>query len=42
LDELGALPSLTPSQIDDLVQFIKALDGAPLQAAALAPPAQLP
>lgn len=41
LDELEGLPALSDSQIDDLVQFIKSLDGAPIPIAELAPP-QLP
>ncbi len=42
LNELGLLPPLTADEIDDLVQFIKSLDGAPIPAADLAPPATLP
>lgn len=42
LNELASVPSLTASQIDDLVQFIKTLDGAPIPAVDLAPPISLP
>ncbi len=39
---LDLLPALTDAEIDDLVQFVKSLDGAPLPAADVAPPATLP
>jgi cytochrome c peroxidase len=42
LNELAGLPSLTDDQIDDLVQFIKSLDGAPIPVEELAPPVRLP
>jgi cytochrome c peroxidase len=42
LNELARLEPLTADEIDDLVQFIKSLDGAPIPIADLAPPAQLP
>lgn len=42
LSELEGLPALSDDQIDDLVQFIKSLDGAPIPAADLAPPLRLP
>ena len=38
LQELDRIPALSDTDIDDLVQFIKSLDGAPLPAADLAPP----
>jgi cytochrome c peroxidase len=42
LNELAILPELTDGEIDDLVQFIKSLDGAPIPLAELAPPRTFP
>ncbi len=42
LNELSILPALTDDEIDDLVQFIKSLDGATIPVADLAPPATMP
>lgn len=42
LNELGLLSPLTDVEIDDLVQFIKSLDGATIPIADLAPPLALP
>lgn len=42
LNELERMPTLDAAQIDDLVQFIKSLDGAPIAPTDLAPPVTLP
>ncbi|MCB9564409.1 MAG: hypothetical protein H6708_28840 [Kofleriaceae bacterium] len=42
LNELAMIPALTDDEIDDLVQFIKSLDGAPIPLEDLAPPTTLP
>ncbi|MCE9575357.1 MAG: hypothetical protein K8W52_19555 [Deltaproteobacteria bacterium] len=42
LNDLNLLEPLSQGEIDDLVQFIKSLDGAPIPIADLAPPPTLP